>query len=116
MPSVTHPDASGLGPSLGIKQPLLEHPLELPRPGVSGLDIIKAIVYGGLLECITSLSVITSAAGGDATTLNIVALGLANVFGGLIVLLHSVQKYHHTRVNLLHHPFRWQKQVFHCGS
>ncbi|KMT16755.1 hypothetical protein BVRB_3g050370 [Beta vulgaris subsp. vulgaris] len=89
MPSVTLPDASGLGPSLGIKQPLLEHPLELPRPGVSGLDIIKAIVYGGLLECITSLSVITSAAGGDANTLNIVALGIANVFGGLIVLLHS---------------------------
>jgi len=34
----------------------------------AGVDIIKAIVYGGLLECITSLSVITSAAGGDATT------------------------------------------------
>nr|BAM64844.1 hypothetical protein [Beta vulgaris] len=94
-PSVTHPDASGSGPSLGIKQSLLEHPLELPRPGVSGLDIIKAIVYGGLLECITSLSVITSAAGGDATTLNIVALGLANVFGGLIVLLHSLRVLRH---------------------
>ncbi|XP_057249457.1 uncharacterized protein LOC104888095 isoform X4 [Beta vulgaris subsp. vulgaris] len=94
-PSVTHPDASGSGPSLGIKQSLLEHPLELPRPGVSGLDIIKAIVYGGLLECITSLSVITSAAGGDATTLNIVALGLANVFGGLIVLLHSLRVLKH---------------------
>ncbi|KAL9240227.1 hypothetical protein vseg_014472 [Gypsophila vaccaria] len=68
------------------------------RRGVSGLDIIKATVYGGLLESITSLSVITSAAGGDATTLNIVALGLANVLGGLVVLIHNLRvlKHEHT--------------------
>ncbi|KAK9724102.1 hypothetical protein RND81_05G048400 [Saponaria officinalis] len=74
-------------------------PVEPRRHGVSGLDIVKAIVYGGLLESITSLSVITSAAGGDATTLNIVALGLANVFGGLVVLIHNLRvlKHEHTR-------------------
>ncbi|XP_021858836.1 uncharacterized protein [Spinacia oleracea] len=82
---------SGTGPILEIKIPLLYRQPEPPRPGVSGLDIIKAIVYGGLVECITSLTVISSAAGGDATTLNIVALGLANVFGGLILLLHDLR-------------------------
>lgn len=32
------------------------------------LDVIKSIVYGGLLEFITSLSVVVCAAGGDAST------------------------------------------------
>ena len=35
---------------------------------VRGLDIIKGIVYGGLVESITSLGVISSAAGADAST------------------------------------------------
>ncbi|KNA22738.1 hypothetical protein SOVF_031670 [Spinacia oleracea] len=61
----------------------------------TGPDIMKAIVYGGLWECITSLSVISSAAGVDATTLNIVALGLANVFGGLVLLLRNLRLLKH---------------------
>lgn len=32
------------------------------------LDILKSIVYGGLVEIITSLGVVSSAAGADATT------------------------------------------------
>ncbi|KAK9732507.1 hypothetical protein RND81_04G004500 [Saponaria officinalis] len=67
------------------REPLLGH----QREG-SGVEVIKAIVYGGLLESIASLSVVVSAAGGDATTLNIVALGLANVFGGLLVLANNL--------------------------
>ncbi|XP_019104018.2 membrane protein of ER body-like protein [Beta vulgaris subsp. vulgaris] len=55
------------------------------------LDVIKSVVYGGLLEFITSLSVVVCAAGGDASTLNIVALALANVFGGLLVLAHNLR-------------------------
>ena len=31
-------------------------------------EILKSIVYGGLIESITSLSIVTSAAGADATT------------------------------------------------
>lgn len=31
-------------------------------------DILKSIVYGGLMESITSLGVVSSAAGGGATT------------------------------------------------
>lgn len=78
------------GPLQGLDNSLLEQGLPRPRGG-TGIDIIKAIVYGGLLESITSLSVIASAAGGDATTLNIVALGLANVFGGLVLLFHNLR-------------------------
>ncbi|KAL2921563.1 Membrane protein of ER body-like protein [Bienertia sinuspersici] len=78
-PLATQPIQPGTLPAPAIYEPLLHGH---PRPGVSGLDIIKAIVYGGLVECITSLSVISSAAGGDATTYQ---LGRRDHF-----LLHAV--------------------------
>ncbi|XP_020570690.1 membrane protein of ER body-like protein isoform X2 [Phalaenopsis equestris] len=53
-------------------------------------EVLKSIVYGGLLESITSLGVISSAAGAKTSTLNIVALGLANLTGGFFVLLHDL--------------------------
>ncbi|KAL9225095.1 hypothetical protein vseg_001058 [Gypsophila vaccaria] len=83
MPEVT-------GPLPDIQESLLVHQRESPRQEDSRVDIVKAIVYGGLLESIASLSIIVSAAGGDATTLNVVALGLANVFGGLLVLANNL--------------------------
>ncbi|XP_021725742.1 membrane protein of ER body-like protein [Chenopodium quinoa] len=96
VPIVPQPSPiDGIRPTTGIEEPLVIRQPEHPRPGFSGIDIIKAIVYGGLLECITSLSVVSSAAGGDATTLNIVALGLANVFGGLVLLLHNLRVLRH---------------------
>ncbi|KAE9464681.1 hypothetical protein C3L33_03439, partial [Rhododendron williamsianum] len=58
--------------------------------GSRGVEIIKSIVYGGLLESITSLGIVSSAAGGDASTLNILALGLANLVGGLFVIGHHL--------------------------
>ncbi|XP_052170649.1 membrane protein of ER body 2-like isoform X1 [Diospyros lotus] len=57
-----------------------------PHGGFNGMDIIRSIVYGGLVESITSLGVVLSAAGADATTLNILALGLANLIGGLFMI------------------------------
>ncbi|XP_027109896.2 membrane protein of ER body-like protein isoform X2 [Coffea arabica] len=54
------------------------------------IEIIRSIVYGGLVESITSLGVVSSAAGGDATTLNILALTLANVIGGLVLIGHNL--------------------------
>ncbi|WCJ23192.1 Vacuolar iron transporter (VIT) family protein [Euphorbia peplus] len=54
------------------------------------LDILKIIVYGGSIECITSLGVVSSAAGSGSTTLNILALGLANVIGGLFIIAHNL--------------------------
>ncbi|XP_058084175.1 membrane protein of ER body-like protein isoform X12 [Magnolia sinica] len=55
-------------------------------------DILKSIVYGGLIESITSLGVVSSAAGSEAATLNIVALGLANLIGGLFVISHNLKE------------------------
>ncbi|KAI4354317.1 hypothetical protein L6164_003189 [Bauhinia variegata] len=53
-------------------------------------EILKSIVYGGLAESIASLGVVTSAASADATTINIVALALANLVGGLFILFHNL--------------------------
>ncbi|KAL0389871.1 UNVERIFIED_CONTAM: Membrane protein of ER body-like protein [Sesamum calycinum] len=49
------------------------------------LEILKCIVYGGLLEMIASMSIVSSAAASDATTLNTIAIGLATVASGLLV-------------------------------
>ncbi|KAL3524508.1 hypothetical protein ACH5RR_017342 [Cinchona calisaya] len=54
------------------------------------IEIIKSIVYGGLVESITSLGIVSSAAGGNTATLNILALAFANVVGGLILIGHNL--------------------------
>ncbi|KAG9155767.1 hypothetical protein Leryth_004021 [Lithospermum erythrorhizon] len=78
-----------------------------------GIEIIKSIVYGGLVESITSLSVVSSAAGGGAATckfsyylislgtytshvtaLQILALGLANLIGGIFIICHNLSTCH----------------------
>ncbi|XP_072967278.1 membrane protein of ER body-like protein isoform X4 [Typha angustifolia] len=56
----------------------------------SDWDILKAIVYGGLVESITSLSVVSSAAATGTSTLNIFVLGLANLIGGLFLIVHNL--------------------------
>ncbi|KAG5558962.1 hypothetical protein RHGRI_008796 [Rhododendron griersonianum] len=68
----------------------LIRPQNAEAGGSRGVEIIKSIVYGGLLESITSLGIVSSAAGGDASTLNILALGLANLVGGLFVIGHHL--------------------------
>ncbi|XP_048127919.1 membrane protein of ER body-like protein [Rhodamnia argentea] len=55
-------------------------------------DILKSIIYGGLTELITSLGVVSSAAGAGASTLNTLGLGLANLFGGLLVIAHNLRE------------------------
>ncbi|KAL6217761.1 hypothetical protein ACLB2K_010978 [Fragaria x ananassa] len=54
------------------------------------LDILKSIVYGGLTEVIASLSIVTSAASAGTTTVNILALALANLLGGLFIIGHHL--------------------------
>nr|XP_025666877.1 membrane protein of ER body-like protein isoform X3 [Arachis hypogaea] len=49
-------------------------------------EILKSIVYGGLVESIISLGIVTSAVGSGTAPLNIIALGLANLVGGLVIL------------------------------
>ncbi|KAE9608788.1 hypothetical protein Lalb_Chr08g0239371 [Lupinus albus] len=53
-------------------------------------EILKSIVYGGLLESITSLGIVSSAAGSGAIPLNIVAMGFANLIGGLFIIFHNL--------------------------
>ncbi|KAL2550892.1 membrane protein of ER body-like protein [Forsythia ovata] len=62
------------------------------------IEVIKSIVYGGLAESITSLSVVSSAAGGDTATLNVIALGLANLIGGLFIIIHNLWELKSNRV------------------
>ncbi|KAK9291622.1 hypothetical protein L1049_019571 [Liquidambar formosana] len=59
---------------------------------VQGWDILKSIVYGGLIESITSPGVVSSAAGADAATLNVLALALANVIGGVFIIGHDLKE------------------------
>ncbi|XP_073131411.1 membrane protein of ER body-like protein isoform X2 [Henckelia pumila] len=65
----------------------------------SAIELVKSIVYGGLAESITSLSVVSSAAGADITTLNIIALGLANLIGGFSVICHNLCKLRSDRID-----------------
>ncbi|KAL2557003.1 membrane protein of ER body-like protein [Forsythia ovata] len=67
-----------------------------PQPGYfehgsKSLEILKSSVYGGLVESITSLSIVSSAAASETATMNIVALGLANVISGIFVIAHNLR-------------------------
>ncbi|KAI3667922.1 hypothetical protein L6452_42992 [Arctium lappa] len=56
----------------------------------TSFEILKSVVYGGLMEVIASLSVVASANAADATTLTIVSLALANLIGGIFVIGHNL--------------------------
>ncbi|CAI9774431.1 unnamed protein product [Fraxinus pennsylvanica] len=59
--------------------------------GSKSLEILKSIVYGGLVESITSLSIVSSAAASETATMNIVALALANVISGVFIIAHNLR-------------------------
>ncbi|CAG7898600.1 unnamed protein product [Brassica rapa] len=54
------------------------------------LDILKSIVYGGLIESVTSFGVVSSAAASGTSTLNVMALGVANLFSGLFLIIYNL--------------------------
>ncbi|PWA58441.1 hypothetical protein CTI12_AA397110 [Artemisia annua] len=83
------PDVTGVTGTLVLQQ-VAQGGVTTATGGGRSLDIVKSIVYGGLMEVIASLSVVFSAAGADAATLNVLALGLANIFGGLFVIGHDL--------------------------
>ncbi|KAL4356068.1 hypothetical protein AHAS_Ahas09G0049700 [Arachis hypogaea] len=60
------------------------------RRSNKGWEVLKSFVYGGLAELLASLSLVTSSASADANTLNIVALAIANLIGGLVLLIHNL--------------------------
>ncbi|CAA0404537.1 unnamed protein product [Arabidopsis thaliana] len=55
------------------------------------IELLKSTVYGGLTETITSLGVVSSASASGSSTMNILALAVANLAGGLIVLAQNFQ-------------------------
>ncbi|KAM7527428.1 hypothetical protein LguiB_030838 [Lonicera macranthoides] len=67
-----------------------DEPLEIIQDSKS-MEIVKSIVYGGLMELIASLSIVSSAAASGATTLNIITIGLANLIGGLVIIFHNLR-------------------------
>ncbi|KAG8094158.1 hypothetical protein GUJ93_ZPchr0012g21686 [Zizania palustris] len=75
-------------------QTVTDAPMPVVHPASAdqrdGWDILKAIVYGGLVESITSLSVVSAAASSGAVTLDIFILGIANLIGGLPIIFHSI--------------------------
>uniref|UniRef100_A0A1J3FAH5 Membrane protein of ER body-like protein n=1 Tax=Noccaea caerulescens TaxID=107243 RepID=A0A1J3FAH5_NOCCA len=93
---ITDPASSRLDiaplPVSSLEEGTLTEPLLTPVVEGRKVEILKSIVYGGLIEAITSLGVISSAAGSGASTLNILVLGLANLFGGLILIIHNLQE------------------------
>ncbi|KAK7287376.1 hypothetical protein RIF29_00651 [Crotalaria pallida] len=95
MPTASQTTNTGPSEQAAIDEstPLLTSSVVVQEPGFSNtLEILKSIVYGGLTESLASLSVVTSAASADATTLNIVALAIANLIGGLFALVHNLRE------------------------
>uniref|UniRef100_A0A1J3HP74 Membrane protein of ER body 1 n=1 Tax=Noccaea caerulescens TaxID=107243 RepID=A0A1J3HP74_NOCCA len=72
-------------------QPEIPNSVE-PRKGGKKLEILKSTVYGGLTQSIASLCTVTSAAASGASTLNVLALGVANLSSGLLLIVHSLQE------------------------
>ncbi|XP_070012703.1 membrane protein of ER body-like protein isoform X1 [Nicotiana sylvestris] len=63
-------------------------PVEVKK--TKSLEIVKCIVYGGLIESITSLGVISSAAASDVDTMKIVTIGVANLIAGFFVICQNL--------------------------
>ncbi|KAI7726150.1 hypothetical protein M8C21_008634 [Ambrosia artemisiifolia] len=53
-------------------------------------EILKSVIYGGLMEVIASLSIVVSAAASNVTTLSIVSLALASLIGGVFIIGHNL--------------------------
>nr|GLL33266.1 membrane protein of ER body-like protein isoform X2 [Ipomoea trifida] len=89
---IDDPTKAGTGTGTGTETSTQTHvdPPELGERGSKSVEVVKSVVYGGLMESITSLSVVSSAAASGATTLNTVAIGVANLIGGSFVVAHNL--------------------------
>nr|GME21044.1 membrane protein of ER body-like protein isoform X1 [Ipomoea batatas] len=87
---IDDPNKPGTGTGTGTETQTRVDPPELGERGSKSVEVVKSIVYGGLMESITSLSVVSSAAASGATTLNTVAIGMANLIGGSFVVAHNL--------------------------
>jgi hypothetical protein len=57
-------------------------------------EYLKSVVYGGLDVSLISLGIVASAAGGDAKTRTVLAMGLANLIFGSISFFHKIIELH----------------------
>ncbi|KAL0561713.1 hypothetical protein IC582_002154 [Cucumis melo] len=78
------------GDSIVLTIPPVSGEETLGQRGGRRVEIMKSIVYGGLTEAITSLGIVASAASASTPTENIVALALANLITGLIVITNNL--------------------------
>ncbi|CAH2077739.1 unnamed protein product [Thlaspi arvense] len=87
----THENAESETPA--NTQPEIPNSVVELEPSKAGnkLEILKSVVYGGLTQSITSLCTVTSAAASGASTMNVLALGVANLSSGLLLIFHSLQ-------------------------
>ncbi|CAN1269590.1 Membrane protein of ER body 1 [Linum perenne] len=74
----------------GVNIGTSQQPTIRPPRAAREWDILKSIVYGGLAELITSLSIVTSAASADTETPKILAIGVANLIGGIFILTTNI--------------------------
>ncbi|CAH9074532.1 unnamed protein product [Cuscuta europaea] len=76
----------------------MQDPIQVTgKSGSQSIEVVKSIVYGGLAESITSLSLVSSAAASGATTLNVLTIGVANLIGGLVIMAHNFLDLHSNR-------------------
>ncbi|CAM6019688.1 unnamed protein product [Sphagnum balticum] len=68
--------------------------MTLTSTGSKVQEYLKSVVYGGLDVSLISLGVVASAAGGDAKTRTVLAMGLANLIFGSISFFHKVIELH----------------------
>eukprot|EP00252_Welwitschia_mirabilis_P011382 TRINITY_DN255_c0_g1_i2.p1 TRINITY_DN255_c0_g1~~TRINITY_DN255_c0_g1_i2.p1 ORF type:complete len:918 (-),score=229.35 TRINITY_DN255_c0_g1_i2:292-3045(-) len=73
-------------PDNSTRQPLQMNPLDM----TTQWEILKSIVYGGLPVSISSLAVVSSAAGGEAKTRMVVAISLSNLIAGLMMVVTNI--------------------------
>nr|XP_016497614.1 PREDICTED: membrane protein of ER body 2-like isoform X3 [Nicotiana tabacum] len=78
--------SSSTADSSSTQRPLF--PVEVKN--TKSLEIVKCIVYGGLIESITSLGVVSSAAASDADTTKILTIGVANLIAGFFVICQNL--------------------------
>ncbi|XP_019188723.1 PREDICTED: membrane protein of ER body-like protein isoform X2 [Ipomoea nil] len=81
---------TGTGTGTGTSTQTQVDPPEVEESGSKSVEVVKSVVYGGLMESIASLSVVSSAAASGATTLNTVVIGVANLIGGSFVVAHNL--------------------------
>ncbi|CAN0880441.1 Membrane protein of ER body 2 [Linum grandiflorum] len=76
-------------------------------------EILKSVVFGGLIESIISLGVVSSAAGAGAGTLNVLVMGLANLIGGLVIISCNILdlKHDYSRFSAVQEEDCYQKTL-----